>query len=366
MALQTLPGGVLLPTPPVAALTINPGAGLFSSFLIDASGEKLAVQFSVPKDGNIAKAAFLLGTVTQAPVNGLTVSLQDIDLVTGDPDGTQDQTFAVAQAAIVTDAWIEGTFGAVRAVQAGEHIALVVEFTTFATGDSLNINNLTGATRSLFMHSSHVDHFTAAWAKSISANPILYIEYDDGSTAHIPGCFPFKASANQTISNATDPDEVGIRISLPFPCRAIGMWAMVSISNGADFDLVFYEGTTAQRSLPAVFDEDIGTESGFAGVVCMFDPFTLVANTEYIAAVKGGAGSTVTIVGIEVAAAKNLDAWSAGQPARQMTRVDLGAWTATTTKRPTIGIIIDQFSDGVGGGGNTILAGSGIGLVAGI
>src|SRR3990167_6931370 len=108
MALVSIPGGLWIPR-------VYEALG-FSSFLLDAAGEKFAVIGVAPKTGNLDSFEFCLGTVTQAPVNGLLCSFQDLDLTTGHPDGTADQSKTVT-AGLTTGAWVApGTFSAVRGV----------------------------------------------------------------------------------------------------------------------------------------------------------------------------------------------------------------------------------------------------------
>jgi len=359
MTLQNLAGLIDAPSLPwVGPLGNNQG---FTSFLIDAAAEKVALSFMVPKDGNLRKVGFRLGAVTQAPANGLTISLQDFDLTTGDPDGVADATVTVTTG-LTANTWVEAQFTADLAVQSGRHLFCVIEFTSFSASDSLNISALNppgGAIRTMFMYSSLVDHFTASWAKSAASVPVLYVEYDDGSTVPIRGCWPALAFNTTAITTTTTPDEIGRRMYFPFPARCIGLWAYVNdLNNGAAFDLVLYEGTTAQRTVS--FDEDEGTENISGGIAVYFDPFTIAANTEYFAVVKPTLAVGVTIGELEVNAAKHLDAWPGGQACYKVSRVDAGAWTTATTKAPWIGLILDQLDDGAGGGGLRLVGHGGL------
>ena len=90
----------------------------------------------------------------------------------------------------------------------------------------------------------------------------------------------------------------------------------------------------------------------------MFDPFTIAANTEHVASVSPTNATTTSLFEMEVNAAKHLDAYSMGQAWYKVSRTDAGAWVTTaTTKRPHIGLIIDQLDDGVGGGLARIIGG---------
>ncbi|MGH7262021.1 MAG: hypothetical protein ACREI9_15360, partial [Nitrospiraceae bacterium] len=54
-------------------------AGIGTTVTLNAATEKCAFVFPAPKDGTINRGAFRFGTIIQNPINGLTVSLQDLD-----------------------------------------------------------------------------------------------------------------------------------------------------------------------------------------------------------------------------------------------------------------------------------------------
>ena len=90
---------------------------------LDAAGEKLGFIFSVGKTGNISKLVIRCGAVTTAET--LKLSLQDVDLSTGEPDETEDQSGTFTP--VVND-WVEVTLGSSRAVTVGDLLAVVIEF----------------------------------------------------------------------------------------------------------------------------------------------------------------------------------------------------------------------------------------------
>jgi len=359
MTLVAIGSTLYLPSYPPGYLTQNIGVATYPTVnLLDAATEKLAMSFTVPKDGTLAKAGFLLGTVTQAPVNGLRASFQDFDLTTGDPDGTQDQ-YRDVTSGLTSGAWITtglitstGADGGVkRSVQAGQHLFLVIEYTSFSASDSLNIGAMGSASSGLFLESAFTDHFTAAWVKSVSRNPVLYLEYDDGSTFEFAGCLPVSAMVTSTITTATTPDEIAAKITLPFKSRVIGMWASVTQANNGSYDLVLYDSGGAVLGSQS-WDQDEGLESGtYCGAVAMFDPVTVAAAATVYATVKPTTANNVLVGGFDVSAAGIMGAFSMGANCIWSQRTDAGAWSETTTRRPMIGLFIDQLDDGAGGAG---------------
>ena len=78
-------------------------------------------------------------------------------------------------------------------------------------------------------------------------------------------------------------------------------------------------------------------------------PHVLSINSNYRLVLKPGASDIKNDEWV-VDSASILDAWEGGSKMHLTTRVDAGSWTETTTTRPDMGLIIDQFDDGVGGG----------------
>src|SRR5690348_8383117 len=92
--------GIFMPPAPL----YSPSGG-FASTLLNATGQKVAfigrMMNQARSAKNLTKVGFRFGTVTKTGGSALTVSLQDVDLVNGapvQPDGTQDQTVAIANA----------------------------------------------------------------------------------------------------------------------------------------------------------------------------------------------------------------------------------------------------------------------------
>ena len=102
MTLTAVKGGLWVPT--IIGALAN-AAPAFVGLTIDGAAEKVAVFFQVPKTGTLDAFEFRLGTVTQAPTNGLRCSFQDLSATTGFPDGTQDQ-YRDVTSGLTQDTWI--------------------------------------------------------------------------------------------------------------------------------------------------------------------------------------------------------------------------------------------------------------------
>ena len=143
MTLATVKGGLWIPKPPAVSTTVS-----FSTFLIDAAGERVAFVIRVPKTGTLDKAEFRVGTVAINAASQVRVSFQDISAANGDPDGTQDQFRDIAGSAFASNTWMvpglmtsDGTdTGVKRSVTQGDLLSVVIEYQTFTAADSVNVN----------------------------------------------------------------------------------------------------------------------------------------------------------------------------------------------------------------------------------
>jgi hypothetical protein len=320
-------------------------APVFGNNAIDAAGEKVAFVFAAPRTGTLHKVRFRIGAA--ATPEDVKVSFQDLD-ASGDPDGTPDQYRVVASASVAVGFVATGILssdgtdtGTKRSVTRGDILAVVIEFNS-ATG---NIQVSTHSSVLSAVSTAYMDHFTASWAKSATAAPLMSIEYSDGATYPIDGAMP-GSFANETFNSSSTPDERGNTFTLPFAARVVGMWAWLDYDNAAD--LVLYSGTSAlaTAAVPAAAVRPQNT----AGLVTRyFGTAQEVEATTYRAIVKPGASnvglSTCTLAdAVERAAFWRSDFFST-------TRTDAGSFTDLSTKVFQVGPIIDAVDTSTGSGG---------------
>ena len=363
MALVEIRGPLYYPEPFYGIVTVGT-----ATLLIDASGEKAAFIGRVPKTGDLEAFEFCLGAVTQAPTNGLKCSFQDVDLTTGDPDGTVDQSVVVTTG-LTTDAWVApGDFSATRAVARGDRLACVIEFESFAASDSVNIRLIdTRATAEMdFVNECYADLFTTSWAKQFLAGPRLALRYNDGSYVALLGnAYPYlNPDITVSVRSDTTPDEVGNIFQVPFTCAVGGCWVDMDLDSVCD--IVLYDSDGASVLATASCDPDVRQTTVSRMTPLWFSTdVTLAVNTNYRLVVKPTTASFVTPKAFSVNTASLLDGFPMGQTMHRTERTDAGAWTETTTQRMYMGLVITKLDDGVsaGGGGGMRLAGHG-GLAA--
>lgn len=335
MALQTIKGGFYIPdygkgwTSEVEAWT---------GFTIDASGEKIAMVFKVPKTGTIAKIGFATRGVSNSQT--LRVGIETVN-ASGDPSGTQYGGSAVGtQAAPAANTYYTVTLGTGATATRGDTVAVVIQFDgTVGNANVAYFNTNTNPNLAF----PYYDNFTAAWAhNAITGGLIMHLEYDDASVEAIPHAYPVSVDTIAvTFNNGSSPDERALKFTLPNPTRVSGFWAFLDLDAAVDLVLYDSDGTTVLETQSLVAAERAGTAGSF--ITALFDATeTLTASAVYYLAVKPTSVTNVTLKEFTVSTALIMDAFSIGQNAYLSTRADAGAWTDTTTRRPLVGLILDQ------------------------
>ena len=374
MALQPFPGGnVFLPGPfhhGAAAPTFNSSG----TQVIDASGEKIAIVGYVRKAGDLSKVHTRMGTVSLNAASQIRTSFQNVLLSSGqgDPDETQDQFRDTAGSAITSNAWFssgivssDGTdTGAKRTVAVGDLLAVVWEYQAFTAADTLTVHGLNGLSNASaqFGRPAHGRIKTGgSWQANVPTeyNPILVLEYSDGSFDTLDGCWPIDNFNAPAFNNGSTPDERGLCFRLPFPATVEG--AIVRVDLDAAADLVLYDSGSSALATVSL-DENFRFQTSGHNLRALFaSPQNLSANTTYRLALKPTSGTNVTFYDWTVTNANYLNNFQGGASWKHTERTDAGAWTDTTTKRPWMSLILSKFDDGAGAaGGIGRLVGGGI------
>jgi len=154
------------------------GGITFGSFLIDASGEKFACIFRVPKSGNIHKVGYLTGTVN----TGDTVKVGLQTSTSGFPSGSAyGGMVAGTQVINSTDdnTWFTTALGTDATATAGDYVWAVIEFNSFVAG-SINFQVI-NPTSAVSLSFPYIAQFTGSWAAG-PFPPVIYIEYDESGS----------------------------------------------------------------------------------------------------------------------------------------------------------------------------------------
>jgi len=333
-----------------------------SASTLDATGEKAAIIFKIPADGNITKLGFRTSTVTTGDT--LKVGLYTVD-ASGDPTATAYKGMVAGTQAILAtedNTYFNVTLGTqATSVVKDDIVALVIEYDSYVAGNMV-ITGL-GSTNTAFVGIPYGDLYTTLWTKQ---NSLFFatIEYTGGVYYPTLGIFPVASGGASSIAynvNTATFDEYGIHINIPVPARAVGIWVILAVAVGADFEAILYEGTTALKTITHDGDYAVST---IARPFFLFFPTTqdLTANTDYYIAIRPTTVNSVTFYFFTAPSVAAAAQFHGGAGAYRVKRLDQGAWTTSeTTIIGQMGIILDAFSDGVGGGGMPILRGSVVG-----
>lgn len=340
-----------------APLSINTLAAVtdlnFASALIDATGERIA--FCGPawfqeRTGTktIVRVQFSFGTVSKGGGSGLTVSLQDVSTaaVPMQPDGTQDQTVAIANAnaSFVSNTWIRtDAFSASRDVAFGENLAVVIEFDGSGRQGSDAVN-----VRGVRTVSSAVAHFSVTTLRSAAGVwtsqaiiPNILLEFSDGTFGTILGGFPVSNVSWYLVRPASSPNEAGLQFSFPGTERVDVASAVIDQGHN-DCQLTLYADTTALRTcdlpwgharhLPATNNEGARPAN-----MVLDGAETLDGGEAYILGFKQIEANDALSSGLYYYEVEHADHWQAhagGLDWMAVDRTDAGAWTERPLRRP--------------------------------
>jgi hypothetical protein len=341
------------------SLTMSPG--FTDHGTIDATGEKIAWcgRFWHP-DGpgtyEITRIHFRWGSViTKAGGSALTLSLQDVDLTAGAPlrpDGTPDQTVAIANGSIGTaGTWFRsGALSANRSLNYGDLVSAVLEFDGAGRLGS-DLIRTGGPTAT--MHQNAVDIYTGSWNTGTFVQPNVAFECSDGTF----GCLNISMShficsamtLNQFNSGST-PDERALALIPPVTMTIDAISGFFSNGTGtADFDVVIYQGTTAIHT-QSIDGNAIAQNDSRLHTIPLSSEVTLTAATQYYIALKPTTTNNcrwyyATIYNGEMMRLHGYPATTG-----EATRTNAGSWSAAdTTLLPLVCLHICDVA-GSGGG----------------
>lgn len=318
------------------------------SKLIDASGEKVAFCVQVPRTGTINRIGFRTATVTTGQT--LRVGLQTLD-GSGNPSGSAYGSMVAGTQAIAdtddNNIFIV-TLGTPATAVQGDDIAIVIEFDSTIGNLEIAVNG-----NQPLPNFPYVDHFTSAWGHD-RQTPICLLGYSDGS-GDFEDCGSFWFNAADTpasFNSASSPDEYGNAFTLPAAIRVAGMWWIGAVADGADYNAILYDGTSALKT--RAVDGDFRYANGYYILhrKTFASSQVLTANHEYIIAVQA-ASATLNIqpAGFSVGAQGQLNGIGLGKNFYRVNRVNAGAWTTEVTKQMFAGLIVNGIDSGSGGGG---------------
>ncbi len=315
-----------------------------TSYSLTAGQPKIAYFLQAPRSGTIDSLEFKLGAVTTPAA--LKVSLQDISLATGNPDGVVDQYGVIPSASVVSQAWVTTTLtldgtstGPKRTVTQGEWVAVVFEWYAAAGSVVFSTHLNTVAWDSLEL----VQFFNGAvWSWPSPFLPCYVLKYTDGvyATTKAGACAPSAITAvNPTVN--TTPDEYALTVHLPFTGICVGALVHLRFASGT-YNVVLY-APNGSTLLSVAGLKGGGGSSG--PVLTQFpSPITLLPNSLYRLAVVPLTTTAVKLTVYDVQNCGIHDAHPGGRNWYLSTRTNAGLWTDSPLQRPLIAPLLTDLS----------------------
>jgi hypothetical protein len=375
MALVSTPS--LLWPPAWNLATFN---SLINAALIDATGEKIAALGNVwwPEKAagsgtkNISKVHLRFGTVVKAGGSALTLSLQDVDLTNGPimrPDGTQDQTCAIANAnaSFASNTWIACTLSGTRTVSLGERMAVVLEFDGSGRLGSDSVY-WSVAVPALATGETGTLNYTTSWGLAGGTRfAAMILEFDDGTFGNIYQLPPCTVLGVSQYNSGTTPDEWASKITMPFTGVVEGVMMQMNpnaATSTIDIELLDTDGSTVLTSKsPDPNDFTANNSYGWNSFI-FSSPVQLTAGNTYYLTVRPTFTSNVNLCRAEVAHVDHWQAFPWGDGYNSASRLNgAGAWTDQPLIRHDIHLMISAVDVGGAGGGLLVNPGMRGGMV---
>ena len=234
---------------------------------------------AAPLTGSIDTIGFRTSTVTTPQT--IRASLQACGTSDGNPTGTilgaTNNGFGT-QASPASNTWYTVTLGESVAVNAGDPLAMVFDWSGTQGVVNLSVPNQWGLNGQ-----PYVSRFTTSWQTKTSQIMAAGVRYTSAAwpfTGHLPMS---SAASNQTYNHSSSPNEYGNAFVMPFGARVVGAWWFGNPTINADaYTINLYSGTTVQSSYTG--NPEITAGTSVAIRQCFFTPVTLTAgNTYYLA-----------------------------------------------------------------------------------
>ena len=346
MAITSLGTKILTPDYPSPS---SAAPSFQNSINLAASGYKAANIIQVSKSGDISKISIRTGTTANAS-NVYTVSVQTVDLTTGNPSGTlksaNSQKTGVTGFAANSSYTI--TLDAVATVTAGDLIAVVVELTTFVGNNTITLGVSDNGVGDTYIPA--VLNYAAAWSRGSCACG-FGVEYSDGSFADGPFMYPLTAiNAISLINSPSNPRMIGNKVSIPIASRCVGVWAYADAD--ADFKITLFDSNGSTVLGTITTDKDVPVAIGTPGTYLLYfsSAITLNANANYYLMIEG-LGSTVNVYDYEGFSENARKALPGGTLFSKVTTAtntptSTSDYTDEVTKQTQLGLILDGFDAG--------------------
>lgn len=373
MALQEFPNKIGLPFWPDVAFPFASVIGTNLTTTMDAAGESVAyigrMNLSTgPGTSKVisssgGKIYFLATSVTFVNAGStVRVGIQDVDATTGLEDGTHDVyddlvggTDTIGNGTITTATMSTGT----KTITHGDVVAIVIEMTARGGADVIRPNRYEPSGVAGFPYCTND---IGSGPVKVTGYPMLCVEFDDGTVGTLgPGTLVSTIAATNFNSGST-PDEYALIFQVPFKCTVNRLFGVIGdIDSGDDGELILYSAPLSGSPVveqSVTPDPDLyGSAGSVATTITMaITEEELSINTDYAVAYRPTNTNARQIYRVTIPTAAARAMLMGGTNFREGTRSDnAGAFSEGTTTLPLLGVFLNKFDDGAGGGGGTTL-----------
>lgn len=356
MSIVTFPAGIWVPRSYIGA----GGAANYTSSLIDADDEGVALVTTAPRTGSIQELAF--ATATMTTTGDLDCRIETVSATDGTPTGTLWATNTnVLKSVADTDdnTWIQsGNFTANASVNKGDKIAIAFRRPT--SGTFVGNLRILGSNWFLANFPYGLVKTGASWTKGATTHsPTVAVKYSDGTWEPLLGSWPIYQVNPISFNNASAEDEVGNVFNLPFPYRICGAWLWADCEATNSFTLALYDDaatpTTGQALETVTMDSDQSAvpTSAYPYVAYFSGTREVPANTVRRLMIRPETATNMAIYDVATFSSTFMALMESGTSIYKSAREKdtPGAWNNSVNSRVLCGLIIDGLDDGAGGGG---------------
>lgn len=298
-------------------------------YLLDDTDDKIGQIFLLPRSGSITDIGFSHVTTTGSPPD-YQVSLETLT-TNRRPSGIMYGGSAVTAFTPGTPGWRWVTLSTPATAVAGDVVAAVIGPTATAPSTSNRIGIGDGSLGS--PNGINVNlYFTSAWLEHDGGQGQIALRYSDSSMVGIPAVN--MQAQGPTIDNASTPDEIGAKFTVPFDCTIDGaMLCQNAIVIGPPFTVKLYDASDTLLSsfdVTTTMDLDYGSDN----FTVLFAPVTLTKDTVYRLTMLPTSGANVRLGALQMISADTRALLPGGLYFAWTQRTDAGSWTDDDTKLP--------------------------------
>lgn len=318
-------------------------SGGLSSHNLNDSDNKVAFVFIGPKSGTVDAVTVYMASVTGSPPD---YALKFVTLDSaGDPTTT---AYSNAVEETFTPAAGRQTISLSTPVNvtAGDVFAVVI-YPGATPPDGSNYISVTEES-SYPLSGFGSQTYSTTWLNMDSGAIPVTLEYNDGSF--------FGWAINDVISSSIDvnttPDELGVKFTLPFDCKCMGIHAQLAYTGLAgSIKVVLYDSGDTELGSMTLSDPDYVADE-VASMHFLFPEVSLAKDTVYRAVISPQDTSNVYVGEIVFES----QAYKEGSPIPQADlflqteRTDGGSWTDTADQIVPLGLILSEITIPEGGG----------------